>query len=110
VAGVTRGINDIAALIAGAIWRRNDIVPAVITADLGLVNATPQVSVSVGGATRQAIYACPNAIQLKGCFVVGLSADRTSPLVVVASNYQVPLPAGGSGFGGGGFGESGYGE
>jgi hypothetical protein len=83
-------IRDIAELIANAILRQNPTVPAVITADLGLVNDTPLVSVSVGGATRQAIYPLPTPIQVGGnVFVARMSADLTSPLVVVASNYQV---------------------
>ena len=106
-----RTIADVARLIADAILRQNPTVPAVITADLGLVNSTPLVSVSVGGATRQAIYPLPTAIQVGGgCFVARMSADLTSPLVVIASNYQVQPGTASSGYGGAGFGAGGYGE
>lgn len=104
------GIEAIADTIASLIWHRNDIVEATITADLGLVNNTPQVSVSVGGASRVAIYACPIPIQLLGCFVCPTHAGPGADLLVIATNYQVGTPgAGGAGYGGGGFGTGGYG-
>ena len=79
----------IAQAIADAVPRRNDILPAAIVANLGLTNNTPIVTVTVGDATRTAIWACPKTITVgKGCFVTRLSPDPAADWVVIATNYQ----------------------
>lgn len=84
------GAERIAELIAAHLRRRNDITGAAIYADAGLVNDTPQVDVLVGGTIRRAVYLAPHAVRAgRPAFVTRMGADKSAPLVVVASNYQV---------------------
>jgi hypothetical protein len=83
---------EIAALLIARIPRRNPIVGGVIVEDLGLVNGTQHVLVLTGGATRQAVYLAPLALQIPGnVFVTRLGQELTAGLAVVTTNYQVPV-------------------
>lgn len=85
-----RTYSDIAALLAARIPRKNPIVGGVIVADLGTVNGTQQVTVLTGGATRQATYLAPLAVQVGGnVFVTRAGPGLDAPLIVPATNYQV---------------------
>lgn len=84
------GYREIAQLIAARVRRPNPIVGGQIVADGGLANDTPVVTVSVGGATRRAVYLAPHAVQEGGhVFVTRLGPDAGAPLAVIATNYQV---------------------
>lgn len=89
--------DDIAALITSRIPRPSPITGGVIVADLGLTNDTPAVTVLTGGATRRAIYLPPHAVQVGNVFVGRAGPALTDPLICWASNYQVPVAAGGGG-------------
>lgn len=83
-------LEDVGRAVAALLPRANPILPATVTTDLGLVNGTPQVVVSVAGARVQAIYPVPRAIGLGGAvFVTRTGPALTDPCVVVATNYQV---------------------
>src|SRR5689334_17021450 len=78
-----------------ALTPRNRTQLAVVVADLGLTNGTPQVLVSFGGATRRATWLIPNAIVVgKGVFVERLDARTDASLAVIAPGYQIPVGAG----------------
>jgi hypothetical protein len=84
--------DDIANLVIARIKRRNPLVAGVITEDRGLRNGTQVVGVSTGGATREATYLAPFALQVPGnCLVQRAGPDLTAPLIVPLSNYQVPV-------------------
>lgn len=98
-------IADLAALIARHIPRPNPIAGATITADLGVVDGTPTVLVARGGETHRATYLPPYTVQLGNCFVARQGPELTAPLIVVTTNYQVPIaPAIGGGSTGSGLG------
>ncbi len=84
-------IAALAALVARHLPPPNPLLPAVLTTDTGLVNGTPGVLVRVGDATRPATYLPPLAIRQGNVFVTRTGAALTSPLVVLATNGQVPL-------------------
>ena len=69
----------------------NPIRPALITADLGLVNGTPTVAVRLGrGGGQRAVYAVPQPVRAgRLCFVTRGDPGPTGALIVVATNYQV---------------------
>lgn len=82
-------VNDI---ILPRIPRRNPRVGGVIVADLGLRNGTQMVSVLTGGATREAAYLAPIALQVPGnCWVERAGPELNAPLIVALSNFQVPV-------------------
>jgi hypothetical protein len=85
-------------LILPRIPRKNGRVGGIVTADLGLVNGTQMVSVLTGGAVRTAVYLAPIALQIPGnVFVERAGPDLTAPLIIPASNFQVPVTAFGPG-------------
>lgn len=87
-----------ARVLFDALNPRNPTQLAVIVADLGLVNDTPQVLVGCGGTTRQATWLIPNAIVVgKAVFVARLDARVAASLAVIAPGYQIPWVASGGG-------------
>jgi hypothetical protein len=100
--------RDIADLILGRVQRRNPRVGGVIVADKGLVNGTQMVAVLTGGATREAAYLAPIALQVPGnCYVERAGPELDAPLIIALSNFQVPVT--GLGWGAGGWGGSSWG-
>jgi len=84
-------VREVAALIARHLPPPNPILPAVLTTDTGLVNGTPSVLVRVGDETRPATYLPPLAIRQGNVFVTRAGAALTAPIVVLTTNYQVPV-------------------
>ena len=105
-----RTMRDVAALLASRLLAPNPVQAGTIAADLGLSNGTPTVSVTLGDATRRALYLPPAAIVVGGhVFVAPLDGRADAPLAVIATNYQV-AGATPSGYGNGGYGSIPYGE
>jgi hypothetical protein len=84
--------DEIANLILGRVPRKNGMVAGVITEDRGLRNGTQIVGVYTGGATREAAYLAPFALQVPGnCLVQRAGPELTAGLIVPLTNYQVPV-------------------
>lgn len=87
---------DIATLIVSRVPRRNPLVGGVITEDRGLRNGTQIVGVYTGGATREAAYLAPIALEVPGnCWVCRAGPELSAPLIVPLSNFQVPVAVSG---------------
>jgi hypothetical protein len=100
--------DDIANLILGRVPRKNGMVAGVIVEDRGLRNGTQVVGVSTGGATREATYLAPIALQIPGnCLVCRAGPELTAPLIIPLSNFQVPVAT--FGWGASSFGTSAWG-
>ena len=97
--GATK-LDRIADLIASAIRRPNPVLPGIVRAVLASVTVpagggqiTRYVSVEVGNTWVRAAWLPYNLPVLdKCCFVVRSSTRANSPWVVLATNYQVPVP------------------
>jgi hypothetical protein len=90
-------MRDIAQLIANRIAPPNPIMVGQLIQDLGTNADTPMVTVALGEAERRAVYLPPHAITPEcGVFVARMSADLSSPLIVLATNIQVGPWGGGA--------------